>query len=53
MWNYACNWGYLYGFKLREGRCPPIPGDSEDKAGSGPGQPDLAVMPLFIAGVLD
>ena len=37
---------------LPSGRCP-IPGDFQGKAGSGPGQPDLAVVSLFIAGELD
>ena len=30
-----------------------IPGDIQVEAGSGPGQPDLAGMSLFIAGELD
>jgi len=36
----------------RCGWCP-LPGDFEGKAGSDPGQPDLAVVSLFIAGELD
>jgi len=31
----------------------PIPEDFQCKAGSGPGQSDLAVVSLFIAGELD
>ena len=31
----------------------PIPGDFQGEAGSGPGQPDLAEVPLFTAGELD
>ena len=31
----------------------PIPGDFQGQAGSDPGQPDLAVVSLFIAGELD
>ena len=31
----------------------PVPGDFQGKAGSGPGQLDLAVVSLFIAGELD
>mgnify|MGYP001855248482 CR=1 len=30
-----------------------IPGDFQDNSGSGPGQPDLAVVSLLIAGELD
>ena len=30
-----------------------VPGDFQGEAGSGPGQPDLAVVSLFIAGELD
>ena len=30
-----------------------IPGEFQGEAGSGPGQPDLAVVSLFIAGELD
>jgi len=30
-----------------------IPSDFQGRAGSGPGQPDLAVVLLFIAGELD
>ena len=36
----------------RYGRCL-IPGDFQGEAGSGPGQPDLAVLFLCIAGELD
>ena len=36
----------------RCGGCP-IHGDFQGKAGPGPGQPDVAVMFLFIAGDLD
>lgn len=34
------------------GWCP-IPGDFQGKAGSGPGQPDVVVVSLFIAEQLD
>ena len=46
------------GFKLRGDRFRWVtgtgcPGDFKGQTGSGPGQPDLAVVSLFIAGELD
>jgi len=34
-------------------KLPPIPGDFQGEAGSGPGQPGVAVVSLVIAGELD
>ena len=41
-WMYNAMWG-------TRGK-PPAPGDFKGKAGSGPGQPDVAVVSMCVAG---